>query len=126
MERMTIRLTPAAFARTRKFLERDPDAIGLRFGVTKSGCSGWKHFADITNETKAGDTEFQQDGIRIFVDDVSLPIVDGTEIDIVMHRLGEQFVFRNPQAKEECGCGESFTTQDMPELTTLSRELPTL
>ena len=53
---------------------------------------------------------FEQDGVRIYVDAISLPLVDGTEIDLVKQRLGEQFVFRNPNASAECGCGESFTT----------------
>ncbi|HEY4555173.1 MAG TPA: iron-sulfur cluster assembly accessory protein, partial [Lysobacter sp.] len=46
----------------------------------------------------------------IYVDANSLPVVDGTQIDLVQQRLGEQFVFRNPNASAECGCGESFTT----------------
>ena len=53
---------------------------------------------------------YEQDGIRIFVDADSLPMVDGTEIDFLKQGLNEQFVFRNPNVAGECGCGSSFTT----------------
>ena len=107
---MSISLTPAALARVQRYLSESPDAIGLRFGVTRTGCSGWQHTADLAREHKPGDRVFEQEGVRIFVDPVSLPLVDGTAIDLVRQRLGEQFVFRNPNVADECGCGESFTT----------------
>ena len=107
---MSISLTPAALARVQRYLAETPDAIGLRFGVSKTGCSGWQHTADLAREERAGDTVFEQDGVRIYVDPISLAQVDGTQIDLVKQRLGEQFLFRNPNASAECGCGESFTT----------------
>ena len=107
---MSITLTPAAIARVQRYLDETPGAIGLRFGVTKTGCSGWQHVADLATDERAGDTVFEQDGVRIYVDMLSLPQVEGTQIDLVKQRLGEQFLFRNPNASAECGCGESFTT----------------
>ena len=107
---MAITLAPAALGRVRRYLAETPGAIGLRFGVTRTGCSGWQHMADLAREQREGDTVFEQEGVRIYVDGASLPIVDGTEIDLVKQRLGEQFLFRNPNANAECGCGESFTT----------------
>ena len=109
---MSITLSPAALARVQRYRSETPDAIGLRFGVTRTGCSGWQHTADLAKDQREGDTVFEQDGVRIFVDALSLPIVDGTTIDLVQQRLGEQFVFRNPNAADECGCGESFTTDE--------------
>ena len=108
---MAVTLAPAAFARVQRYLADAPDAIGLRFGVTRTGCSGWQHIADLTKDQREGDTVFEQDGVRIYVDAISLPLVDGTQIDLVKQRLGEQFVFRNPNVSAECGCGESFTTE---------------
>ena len=67
---------------------------------------------DRTRDQRDGDTVFEQGGVRVFVDALSLPVVDGTQIDLVKQRLGEQFVFRNPNASAECGCGESFTTDE--------------
>jgi len=107
---MPVTLAPAALARVQRYLIETPEALGLRFGVTKTGCSGWQHMADLAKDQREGDTVFEQDGVRIFVDAISLPLVDGTEIDLVKQRLGEQFLFRNPNASAECGCGESFTT----------------
>lgn len=107
---MSVSLSPAALARVQRYLAETPDALGLRFGVSKTGCSGWQHLADLARDEREGDTVFEQDGVRIYVDATSLPLVDGTEVDLVKQRLGEQFLFRNPNASAECGCGESFTT----------------
>lgn len=107
---MAVVLTSAALARVQRYLIETPGTLGLRFGVTKAGCTGWQHMADLASDQREGDTVFDQDGVRIYVDAISLPLVDGTQIDLVKQRLGEQFVFRNPNASAECGCGESFTT----------------
>ncbi len=107
---MAVTLTAAAQARVQHYLTEAPDALGLRFGVSKAGCSGWQHVADLAKDQRDGDSVFEQEGVRIYVDAISLPLVDGTRIDLVKQRLGEQFVFNNPNASAECGCGESFTT----------------
>jgi iron-sulfur cluster assembly protein len=108
---MAVTLAPAALERVQRYLVEFPDAIGLRFGVTRTGCSGWQYKADLAREQGADDTVFEQEGVRILVDALSLPLVDGTQIDLVKQRLGEQFLFRNPNVTAECGCGESFTTK---------------
>jgi len=107
---MAVVLSAAALSRVQRYLVEAPGSLGLRFGVSKAGCSGWQHVADLAKDEREGDTVFEQDGVRIYVDAISLPLVDGTQIDLVKQRLGEQFVFRNPNASAECGCGESFTT----------------
>ena len=108
---MAVSLTPVAFARVQKFVAQTPGALGLRFGVTRTGCSGWGHITDLARDEREGDTVFEQDGVRIYVDATSLDLVDGTEIDFGKHGLSETFTFRNPNATAECGCGESFTTE---------------
>ena len=108
---MAVTLAPAALARVRGYLAEAPAALGLRFGVKRTGCSGWGYVADLAQETGEDDTVFEQDGVRIYVDADSLTLVDGTEIDFLKQGLNEQFVFRNPNVAGECGCGESFTTQ---------------
>ena len=107
---MAVTLAPAALQRVKGFLAETPGAVGLRFGVKRTGCSGWGYVVDLTDATHEGDTVFRQDGVAILVDGDSLALVDGTEIHFVKQGLGEQFVFRNPNVKGECGCGESFTT----------------
>ena len=107
---MAITLTDSARTRIRGYLDADPAALGLRFGVAKTGCSGWGYKVDMARAAGASDTVFDADGVRIYVDADSLPLVDGTQIDFVKQGLNEQFLFRNPNVAGECGCGESFTT----------------
>ena len=108
---MAITLAPAALERIRGYLAAAPGALGLRFGVKKTGCSGWGYIADLAKETHADDTVFEVQGVRIYVDAESLSLVDGTEIDFLKQGVNEQFVFRTPNVTAECGCGESFTTR---------------
>jgi len=108
---MAVTLAPAALDRIRGYLASAPAALGLRFGVKKTGCSGWGYVADLAKEQRADDTVFDVQGVRIYVDAESLSLVDGTEIDFLKQGLNEQFVFRNPNVTAECGCGESFTTR---------------
>ena len=107
---MAVTLTPAAVARIRSYLAETPGGTGLRFGVRKSGCSGFAYVVDIAKAAGPDDTVFETDGVAVRVDAHSLPQVDGTEIDFVAQGLNQQFVFRNPRVAAECGCGESFTT----------------
>jgi len=107
---MAIQLAPAALERIRGYLAADPQALGLRFGVRRTGCSGWGYLVELARATGEGDTVFEQDGVKVYVDADSLTFVDGTRIDFLKAGLNEQFVFENPNAAAECGCGESFTT----------------
>ncbi|WP_374248580.1 HesB/IscA family protein [Thermomonas sp.] len=107
---MSISLTDAARTRVQGFLELDPTALGLRFGVSRSGCSGWGYTVEVARNALDGDVVFDDGGVRIFVEARSLPQVDGTRIDYVQQGLNAQFVFDNPNVTGGCGCGSSFTT----------------
>ncbi len=107
---MAITLAPAALERVKGFLADTPGALGLRFGVKRTGCSGWGYVVDLARDQREGDAISEQDGVRVYVDADSQALVDGTEIDFLKQGLNEQFVFRNPNVAAECGCGESFTT----------------
>jgi iron-sulfur cluster assembly protein len=109
---MAVTLSSSALARVREYQAQTPGAIGLRFGVKKSGCSGWAYVIDMAQTRKADDVIFQQEGVEVLVDPDSLPQVDGTEIDFVSQGLNQQFIFKNPRVAGECGCGESFTTEE--------------
>ena len=111
MNRMNIQLTSAARARMQQFLGTHPQAAGVRFGVRKTGCSGYAYVVDIADKVAADDRVIEQDGIKLVIDDKSLALVDGTEIDFARHGLNSAFVFRNPNSTGECGCGESFTVE---------------
>ena len=107
---MAITLTDSARERIHGYLDDDAAAIGLRFGVARTGCSGWGYKIDMARAQDIGDQVFEVEGVRVYVDADSLALVNGTEIDFVKQGLNEQFVFRNPNVAGECGCGESFTT----------------
>ncbi|MCB1589213.1 MAG: iron-sulfur cluster assembly accessory protein [Xanthomonadales bacterium] len=107
---MSVTLSEAAAVRIRQYLS--DRAIGLRFGVRKTGCSGWAYEVAEAESLREGDQIFEDRGVHIVVDAASLPLVDGTEIDFAQRGLGSEFVFNNPKATALCGCGESFTIEE--------------
>ena len=106
---MAVSLTPPAAEHVRKALAQRGRGVGLRFGVRKAGCSGWAYQIDYADEARDGELRFEADGIAVFVDPDSLPFVDGTRIDYRRQGLNASFQFENPNVKDACGCGESFT-----------------
>ncbi len=106
---MAIQLTPAALARVQQFTASDADALGLRFGVKKVGCSGWAYVVDVAKTTSSDDRIFEQDGVKVYVDAKSFAVVQDTQIDFQRQGLNSTFVFSNPNTTGECGCGESFS-----------------
>jgi iron-sulfur cluster assembly protein len=106
---MSIQLSEAAAERVSGYLRDKPGSIGLRFGVKRTGCSGWAYVVDITDQIDSSDAVFESHGIKVLVNPDSLALVDGTEIDFVKQGLNQSFAFRNPNVTNECGCGESFT-----------------
>ncbi|AHN24712.1 iron-sulfur cluster assembly protein IscA [Gilliamella apicola] len=105
---MAITLTNSAANRVQAFLANRGKGVGLRLGVKTSGCSGMAYvleFADIINDD---DSVFEDKNVKVIVDKKSLVYIDGTELDFVKEGLNEGFKFNNPNAQNECGCGESF------------------
>jgi len=109
---MSIQITAPARTRMQQFLSANPQAAGVRFGVRKTGCSGYAYVVDIADHVAANDRVIEQDGVKLVIDDKSLAFVDGTEIDFARTGLNSSFVFRNPNVTGECGCGESFTVNE--------------
>jgi len=115
MSDMNIQLTAAARERMQNFLAAKPEAAGVRFGVRKTGCSGYAYVVDVAERIDDGDRVVEQDGVKLVIDRKSLPFVDGTEIDFERQGLNASFVFRNPNVTGECGCGESFTVDEQAD-----------
>ena len=106
---MAITLTDIAADRARKFIERRAGTtVGLRLAVRTSGCSGLAYAIEFADKVEVGDIEFEDQGIRILVDGKSLVYLDGTRLDYARVGMKEGFKFDNPNAKEKCGCGDSF------------------
>ena len=106
---MTISLTESAATRVRTYLEKRGSGVGLRLGVRRSGCNGWAYTIDYADSVQPDDVVFDREGVKVIVDNDSLELIDGTEVDFVKEGLNEAFKFRNPNVKGECGCGESFS-----------------
>ena len=106
---MPISLTPSAAERVRDYLEQRGCGVGLRIGIRKTGCSGYAYIIDYADTIEPADTVFSDSGVTVVVDDDSLKLIDGTQVDFVKEGLNEAFKFRNPNVKGECGCGESFS-----------------
>ncbi|HEY0664668.1 MAG TPA: iron-sulfur cluster assembly accessory protein [Gallionella sp.] len=104
---MAITLTEAAATHINNQIARG-QGIGLRIGVKKSGCSGFAYTLDFAREVQETDRVFESHGAKVVVDAGSLSFLDGTEIDYAKQGLGSTFRFNNPNAKNLCGCGESF------------------
>ncbi len=103
-----VRMTEAAVAHARRQLAR-AGASAVRLGVKKAGCSGFMYEIGYVTEAGADDTEYAvADDLSVYVDPEALPLVQGTEIDLVVEGLNSVLKFRNPNAQVECGCGESF------------------
>lgn len=106
---MAITLTDTAAERVKAFLDNRGKGIGLRLGIKTSGCSGMAYVLEFIDEFAEGDQVFESKGLKIIVDAKSLLYIDGTELDYGKEGLNEGFQFNNPNVKDQCGCGESFT-----------------
>ena len=105
---MSVTLSESAAERVRSFLASRGSGVGLRLGIKKTGCSGYAYVVNYADAVHDQDVVFEDRGVKVVVDRDSLALVDGTQIDFVRQGLNEAFKFRNPKAKGECGCGESF------------------
>ncbi|ADN76960.1 iron-sulfur cluster assembly protein IscA [Ferrimonas balearica DSM 9799] len=106
---MGISLTEAAAERVKTYLKNRGKGIGLRLGLKTSGCSGLAYVLEFVDDLSPGDEVIEAQGVNLIIDAKSLVYLDGLEVDYVKEGLNEGFKFENPNAKGECGCGESFT-----------------
>ena len=106
---MGITLTEVAADRVKAFLDNRGKGAGLRLGVKTTGCSGMAYVLEFVDDIEDTDKVFESNGVNIIVDPKSLIYIDGTELDYGKEGLNEGFQFNNPNVKDQCGCGESFT-----------------
>lgn len=105
-----ILLTENALGRIRFLIEGEgnPNAM-LRLSVSGGGCSGFQYSMQLDSQKNADDLVYEQDGVRLVVDEMSLELLRGVELDFVEDLAGASFHFRNPNASSTCGCGSSFS-----------------
>ena len=106
---MAIQLTESAARHVQKELEKQP-GLGLRLSTRKSGCTGFAYVVEFADEIGEQDQVFESHGVKVVVDTASLPMLDGMTVDFVRQNvLNQGFDFINPNVKNMCGCGESFS-----------------
>jgi iron-sulfur cluster insertion protein len=91
-----------------KTQENASDAF-LRLAVSGGGCSGFQYNFSFDRSRKADDLAFERDGVTLIIDEVSLDLVKGAQIDFVEDMMGASFQVKNPNAASSCGCGNSFS-----------------
>lgn len=101
-------ITEAAAAKIKVFLADDPEAKGLRVYVKGGGCSGYSYGMALEPNPTEDDTIIEKDGISVFVDPQSMPLIMGSEVDYTDTLQASGFAIKNPLAKTTCGCGSSF------------------
>jgi iron-sulfur cluster assembly protein len=104
-----ITLTERAANKVTAYLNNRGKGVGIRIGVKTSGCTGFAYVLEFVDQTDEHDLVFESNGAKVVVDPKSLVYIDGTEIDYAKKGLNEGFEFLNPNVKDNCGCGESFT-----------------
>lgn len=104
-----VQLTQSAAARVRVLMEaEDNPALMLRVTVSGGGCSGFQYGFDLDTKIQDDDRVLEQHGVKLVVDEASLDLLRGSEIDFVEDLMAAAFQIRNPQATSTCGCGNSF------------------
>ncbi|KAJ3130190.1 Iron-sulfur assembly protein 1 [Nowakowskiella sp. JEL0407] len=103
-----ISLTPAAISRLDFLSKSNPSTPLLKIGTKKKGCSGQTYSLEYIASPSKFDEVVEQDGVKVVIDSKALFSLIGSEMDFVEEKLSSQFVFRNPNIKEMCGCGQSF------------------
>ena len=106
---MSVTMTQSAATHVQNFLIKRGRGVGLRLGVKTTGCSGMAYKLEYADVIETDAQVFETLGVKLIVDPKSLPYLDGTELDFTREGLNEGFKFNNPNVKDECGCGESFT-----------------
>ena len=105
-----VQLTAKAVEMVKDAMSRENlTGYGIRVGVVGGGCSGFQYSMDFENAERDGDAVFEQDGIKLFVDPMSSMYLQGVIVDYVVGLSGAGFKFNNPNARNTCGCGQSFT-----------------
>ena len=109
MTEPAITLSESAAGRIRQIAEREGRPVMLRVAVEGGGCSGFSYQLDLVEEAQDGDLRIERDGAAAVIDEVSMVLLKGSEIDFVDELAGAEFKVRNPNAKSSCGCGVSFS-----------------
>tara|TARA_X000001036_G_C20546224_1_gene752410 strand:+ start:120 stop:455 length:336 start_codon:yes stop_codon:yes gene_type:complete len=109
MSEQVIKLTDNAAERIKKIMSSAKNsAIGVRIGVKSGGCAGMSYIMEYAKEVRSNEEVIEDKGVKVFIDPKAIMYLLGTEMDYKKEKFSSQFVFKNPNETERCGCGESF------------------
>jgi iron-sulfur cluster assembly protein len=104
-------VTKAASIQLKKIIETAPSGtLGVLVAIDKTGCSGYSYKLDFAKKHEVENLEYvQQNNIKVYIDPKATMFLIGSEMDYSTDKLSSRFVFKNPNEKSTCGCGESFS-----------------
>ena len=109
MSEQVIKLRDNAANRIKEIMSKaENTAIGVRVGVKSGGCAGMSYVMEYAKEAKKNEEVIEDKGVKVFIDSNAIMYLLGTEMDYKTDKFSSQFVFKNPNETERCGCGESF------------------
>jgi len=109
MSEQVIKLSDNAANRIKEIMSKaDNSAIGVRVGVKSGGCAGMSYVMEYAKEVKKNEEIIEDKGVKVFIDANAVMYLLGTEMDYKKDKFSSQFIFKNPNETERCGCGESF------------------
>ena len=109
MSEQVIKLSDNAANRIKEIMSKaDNSTIGVRVGVKSGGCAGMSYVMEYAKEAKKNEEIIEAKGVKVFIDSNAIMYLLGTEMDYKTDKFSSQFVFKNPNETERCGCGESF------------------
>ncbi len=109
MSNQVIKLSQNAAERIKKIMSKaEKSAIGVRVGVKSGGCAGMSYIMEYASDIKPNEEIIEDKGVKVLIDPNAVMYLLGTEMDYVQEKFNSQFVFKNPNETERCGCGESF------------------
>ena len=109
MSEQVIKLSENAANRIKEIMSKsESSAIGVRVGVKSGGCAGMSYVMEYAKEAKKNEEVLEDKGVKVFIDSNAIMYLLGTEMDYKTDKFSSQFVFKNPNETERCGCGESF------------------
>ncbi len=109
MSEQIIKLSNNAADRIKQIMSKaENTAIGVRVGIKSGGCAGMSYVMEYAKEIKPDEEVIEEKGVKVFIDPKAIMYLLGTEMDYKKEKFSSQFVFKNPNETERCGCGESF------------------
>ena len=109
MNKQVITLSNRAAERVKEIISKAQEPIvGVRIGVTSGGCAGMSYVMEYAKEVKPNEEVIEDKGVKVLIDPKAIMYLLGTEMDYKEEKFSSQFVFKNPNETERCGCGESF------------------